>query len=402
MKFLNLKDNSELSFESSIIEDARSLGIELNQLFKDHIGQSKSICSSYPVEDETSNESFESDNQSNCERQEDENTTSTIGKEVNRNVSTTKAFYSGNESNFIVEEDENQPLMIETKTFTETYSASEPLDLHTPNNEVQKNKRWTDKNFILQKGDPLIERDGNTKAIQSIQCQLCGKNFKLEDYKTGRGHRHAYYDHYKEHELEATDCGCGITFLNKKHKSKHSLLVHKGFIQCQACTEVYSSKNKLEAHMQYSHQMRMCDQCEYRTTKGNSTMKQHMKFMHKLDSPSKPSSKPTSDKICPHEECDKTFVTQGRVNAHFNKVHTKRTTCRPTLRKVQCDKCPKTFIYTNQLMEHDLVDHQGVRFYCRFPECQTKGQEYRSQSNRSAHERKRHEGNWNVLSLSTQ
>ena len=36
--------------------------------------------------------------------------------------------------------------------------------------------------------------------------------------------------------------------------------------------------------------------------------------------------------------------------------------------------------------------HQGVRYYCRFSNCQTPGQEYRDSSNRSAHERKRHGG----------
>ena len=261
--------------------------------------------------------------------------------------------------------------------------------------------KWTDDKFRLQKGDPLIEWDGNRKVICSIQCQVCGKQFKLEDYISGRKHRGAYSEHYKRHELEASDCGCGIKFESKKHRNKHWLIVHRGFLQCQACSEVISSKEKLEAHMQYSHQMRICDQCEYRTTKGNKAMKMHKKFMHKLDA-SKPSSKPTSDIICPDMTCDKTFATQGRANVHFNRAHTKSSTPPPADRKYQCDKCPKIFLFNKLLTDHDLVEHQGVRFYCRFPDCQTKGQEYRSQSNRSAHERKRHGGNWNVLFLGFQ
>ena len=36
MNFLNFEDNSELASESSVIKDAESIGIELNQLFKNN------------------------------------------------------------------------------------------------------------------------------------------------------------------------------------------------------------------------------------------------------------------------------------------------------------------------------------------------------------------------------
>ena len=143
-------------------------------------------------------------------------------------------------------------------------------------------------------------------------------------------------------------------------------------------------------------------------------MKQHLKLMHKFKSSaskinqhsgSKPSSEPTSDIttttsniVCPYEDCEKTFVTQGRANTHFNNCHTKSRRVELADKKYQCDKCPKAFIHNSLLTEHDHVEHQGVRFHCRFAECQTKGQEYRSTSNRSAHERKRHGGNWKASS----
>ena len=142
-------------------------------------------------------------------------------------------------------------------------------------------------------------------------------------------------------------------------------------------------------------------------------MKQHA-IRHKIIMESKQSSKPTSGITCPIIECAKIFPSKGILNVHFNSVHINKTPCpecgkevknmqahmdsmHSAAKKYQCDKCPKGYISKNLLSEHDLVDHQGVRFYCRYPDCQTKGQEYRDRSNRGAHERKRHGGNFNLI-----
>ena len=115
----------------------------------------------------------------------------------------------------------------------------------------------------------------------------------------------------------------------------------------------------------------------------------------------------------------KSFSSQGRLNAHINFVHVV-STCphcgkqvraraghglqshiesfhKPEAKKYQCDKCTKAFSVAYSLQKHEVVDHQGLRFYCRYPDCKTKSQEYRDSSNRSAHERKRHGGPFNLV-----
>ena len=61
-----------------------------------------------------------------------------------------------------------------------------------------------------------------------------------------------------------------------------------------------------------------------------------------------------------------------------------------SVKKYQCDKCVKAFGFYAQLTEHEKVEHQGLRYFCRYSDCKTKEQEYRDSSNRVAHERKRH------------
>ena len=423
MNFLNFEDNSELETESSVIKDAKSLGIELNQLFKnndsflsdetlnkesvgkDCAGKLKSIAlskeeessdaSDYvncePEEDEESSiEAPDSVNQSNGKLKEDENLPPTVEREMTiiprRNLETT-------------------PNTNESETFKELSYQETEKKSQVCNNEKITRMRWTNENFRLQKGDPLIEWEGN--IIRSIQCQLCGKKFLQKDFKSGRRHRAAYSEHYKEHELEASDCGCGIIFTSKKQMSKHWLTVHKGFVQCEACSEIISTKKKLEDHMKYKHQLRQCDQCGYETKEGIYALKQHA-LRHEIIMESKQSSKPTSEITCPITECARIFPSKGILNAHCNKVHISKTPCPEcgkevknmqqhmeamhTAKKYQCDKCPKAFNILHLLTNHELVDHQGVRYYCRYSDCQTPGQEYRDPSNRSAHERKRHGG----------
>ena len=46
------------------------------------------------------------------------------------------------------------------------------------------------------------------------------------------------------------------------------------------------------------------------------------------------------------------------------------------------------------LSEHVKVDHEGLRYHCRYSNCDKKDQEYRDRCNRSAHERKMHGEVW--------
>ena len=75
MNFLHFEDNSELDSESFVVKDAKSLGIELNRLFKNStMGWSHSV----KEESSSSIEASDSVNQSNRELEEIENTPLTI------------------------------------------------------------------------------------------------------------------------------------------------------------------------------------------------------------------------------------------------------------------------------------------------------------------------------------
>ena len=426
MNFLNFEDNSELASESSVIKDAESIGIELNQLFKNN--------HSFPNDETLVEESVGEDCAKTLKsivlsQEEESSEASDVNYELEKDeVSSIEDSDSAKQSNGQQDEDENSsvereikiiskqnldttPIANESESFKEL-SYQETGDKSQVCNKDEKTmKRWTNENFRLQIGDPLIEWED--KVMKSIQCQLCGKKFVQEDYISFRRLKSAYSDHYRRHELLASDCGCGIEFTSKNHKSRHWLTVHKGFVQCEACPEVISTKKKLADHMKYIHQLRKCDQCGYETKEGIYAMKKHA-LRHKIIMESKQSSKPASGITCPIIECAKIFPSKGLLNVHFNGVHINKIPCpecgkevknmpahmdsmHSAAKKYQCEKCPKAYVSKNLLSEHDLVDHQGVRFYCRYPDCQTKGQEYRDRSNRGAHERKRHGGNFNLI-----
>ena len=62
--------------------------------------------------------------------------------------------------------------------------------------------------------------------------------------------------------------------------------------------------------------------------------------------------------------------------------------------RFKCDKCGKGFSQQNELKKHVEKAHLDVRFHCRFPDCPEKEQPYTDSSNRNAHERKEHGGNY--------
>ena len=59
-------------------------------------------------------------------------------------------------------------------------------------------------------------------------------------------------------------------------------------------------------------------------------------------------------------------------------------------RKFRCEQCGKGFIEKFRMRQHIESVHMGVKYKCRYSECETSDQTYCNSSKRSAHERKRH------------
>ena len=254
-------------------------------------------------------------------------------------------------------------------------------------------------------GDPKIDWDhkDGVKYIENLTCQVCGKSFNHNQFCREKNLVNTYRAHFYQHELETTDCGCdNIQFKSSTDRDHHWKIVHKGRKSCKSCSRTYSSEDAYKRHNDSVHSERICDKCDFKTSRGSYYLKLHIRTIHEAKVVPGPIN-------CSEVGCEKTFVTQAQRNQHFNKVHV-LSTCHLCDKKVkilhrhiklwhsekkfQCDKCVKAFEIISKLTEHEKVEHQGLRYFCRFSDCKTKDQEYRDSSNRYAHERKRHGGNF--------
>ena len=286
----------------------------------------------------------------------------------------------------------------------------------TEKNVLKKAKQGKPTNYVIErsgnkcgpplvgpkKGNPKIEWDfiEGERFIKTITCQVCGKQFDRKKYATKHSFGDSYNDHYRQHELETTECGCdNIQFKSYLERNKHWKIVHEGKIYCKLCANTFTSEVSLKLHTKNVHKERMCDQCNFKTSKGSYFLKDHKRTAHE-----KKEERAAYFK-CNQDDCEKTFKRKCLLNSHINKVHV-ISTCRlcdkqvkslekhfkhiHSDKKYQCDKCAKEFAIIAKLEEHEKVEHQGLRYFCRYSDCKTREQEYRDSGNRSAHERKRH------------
>ena len=264
-----------------------------------------------------------------------------------------------------------------------------------------------------KKGNPKIEWDSmdGEKYIKTITCQVCGKLFHHEKYVRGENLAVSYRNHYRQHELETTDCGCdNIQFKSFLERNRHWKIVHGGHVLCKICKRTFLSESGCKLHIENAHQEQKCDQCDYKTSIGNYHLKLHKRNVHE----NKEENNSTSY-TCNQDDCEKTFITKVLLNRHVNGAHRILSTCHFCQKQVkqldehirtihsenkyQCDKCAKAFKVMAKLVQHEKVEHQGFRYFCRYSDCKTKDQEYRDSSNRSAHERKRHGAPFNSCPL---
>lgn len=272
------------------------------------------------------------------------------------------------------------------------------------NHEIKRVKKKIGRPFVgTTKGNPKIEWDfmDGEKYIKTITCQICGKLFDHEKYENKKNIVESYRGHYRKHELETTDCGCdNIEFKSDLERNQHWKIVHKGHLFCKLCRKTFPEAG-YKLHIEKNHQEKMCDQCNYKNS-NSYYLKVHIRNVHGKRKEDRDTLSPFA---CNQDDCEKTFKSKCQLHAHVNKVHV-ISTCRycnkqvkrldqhiqtmHSEKKYQCDKCTGAFGSMAKLLQHEKVEHQGLRYFCRYHDCKTKEQEYRDSSNRSAHERKRH------------
>ena len=259
------------------------------------------------------------------------------------------------------------------------------------------------------RGDPIIEwtyNEDGTKIPTNLTCQVCGKLFKVNTARM-RKWTHAYNKHFDGHDMDMI-CGCDLKLVTANSRRIHFRVVHQGYVQCKLCHEVFASEKKLESHTSSFHIK--CDICPFMSRSGTYGMKQHSKAHYNMETRQLKSKE--SGFKCEDAECDKVFHDKGSRNAHFQRVHVIKEChlCGVKVKQLKqhndsvhrsdseklfhCDQCGKGFSVKHTLSEHVKVDHEGLRYHCRYSNCDKKDQEYRDSSNRLAHERKRHGGVW--------
>ena len=271
--------------------------------------------------------------------------------------------------------------------------------------DCQKRAERGRKRFV---GDPLLKKKiiNGKEFLESVMCQICGKVFERTNFaREGRLNLiQRHFRHYANHKKQSKACECGVQFNSSAEKHRHFQNVHKSFIKCPKCPQFLANKENLEQHLKNKHTERECDICDF-ITEDRRELRRH-KTIH--DPKEQKEKKEVKAHVCTELECGKTFTDLDRLKKHQRKcIKVECHECHKRVsisfikkhianihhnnqKKYCCQKCGKRFFEKYQMEQHEQVEHEGHRFKCRYPECNKSDQEYRDQSNRVTHERKKH------------
>ena len=326
--------------------------------------------------------------------------------------------YKNTESNKVIKLKENQEERIDSTIVTTASKKTEDGDVSFSsdsgdNKKIKLFHKMGRPSFRkVLRGDPIIEwtyNEDGSKIPRNLTCQVCGKLIKVNAARI-RKWAEAYNKHFDGHEMDMI-CGCGLKLVTANSRRIHFRVVHQGYVQCTLCHEVFASEIKLKSHTSSFHIK--CDKCPFMSSRGTYGMKQHSKAHYNKETLDL-KSKELKESVfkCEDAECDKVFHDKGSRNAHFQKVHVieechlcgvkvkqlkqhnDRVHRSDSEKPFHCDQCGKGFSEKHMLSEHVKVDHEGLRYHCRYSNCDKKDQEYRDRCNRSAHERKMHGEVW--------
>ena len=130
------------------------------------------------------------------------------------------------------------------------------------------------------------------------------------------------------------------------------VFVEIGGLQCGHCDKVLSCKRSLKRHVIAMHQDEppiKCSLCP-KTFIEEYYRQQHMRAKHmglKL--------------VCPEDDCDKSYTTQGNLNSHMNQMHRNNFS-------YYCNFCGRAFVHLSVLNDHEN-QHRGIKPY-KCPKCQ--------------------------------
>jgi len=268
------------------------------------------------------------------------------------------------------------------------------------------------------------------KKVKVIKKETSGKRIRIRKRDLERSWK------------KAPDCGCNLTFENKKGWSAHMKAQHPDSVMfscllCQGGKYTYSRPETLEKHMQSKHSHK-CSKCEY-SCGSKDILRRHERFKHP-DSKNcieferdeneesfcceicgKKVASATSlyshrlvhlERTWPCSQCGKKFRTQEasalhEVEAHGDEVflcticarscaskrklreHTRLVHMPDSEKPYQCSICSKGFLGKNSLQSHmSSIHYKDTPHACRYG-C---GRAYNDGSNRNQHERKSHGG----------
>ena len=287
------------------------------------------------------------------------------------------------------------------------------------NSKTKKKEKVTKKINVSEEKEKKLKVRGNPiqhfgtlengkRRVESLQCRLCGEFFLRKKY---RKYSTAYNNHYEKHEILLFTCDCDYKSSSYHAKRKHFKTVHQNMLGCpiKACPSYMKSESALKLHLE-GHK-NSCDLCNFETTRPGN-LKKHIDRTHNKPVKSIEST-PRNQEIykCKDAECDKEFNNPYTLDNHMRKVHNPQPcpicgkivkTLLPHLKThatnedkdFHCDQCGKGFDSKTRIEEHIQVIHNGIKFYCRYPNCKNSSGSgfsgYRDSSNRSAHERKHH------------
>jgi len=145
---------------------------------------------------------------------------------------------------------------------------------------------------------------------------------------------------FSVHEESLFDCtvrGCDKKFKFLVEIPEHVKNVHPQLppFKCNVCTNEYSSKAKLNYHMNVHLKPFVCEQCEKKFATKYS-MEKHVKSYHKKIRPFK----------C--DQCQKQFFLKGTLKGHVECVHEKKL-------KFACPNCPRRF-YRKFFLERHITN----------------------------------------------